>query len=305
MAQTIEDAARGMWRLLEPVHAAHYYAPQAFEEAAALGIAVDDRWPSYFAYRAAPLGAAGAGLVTAAFFTFAPAKVAAHVPAVWRVAAPEEVGAARLRGVDRTLRALLGDGVAEGAELRGAASLARRAAEAAAADAAGRPMAAAQADLVARQGWDERPHVALWQAATVLREHRGDGHLAALHAAELDPVEALVSFAAVGAAPAQVFASRGWTDQEWAAGRERLRARGWVDADGLATARGRAGRAEVEALTDRLAARPWSALGPEDGGRLAKAVLGVLPALAGSGLFPEFSTLGLGRGARVDEGGAV
>jgi hypothetical protein len=46
-------------------------------------------------------------------------------------------------------------------------------------------------------------------AINVLREHRGDGHIAALLAAGMDPCEALVSFAAIGAAPEEVFASRG------------------------------------------------------------------------------------------------
>ncbi|MBM0225339.1 hypothetical protein JNW87_06975 [Micromonospora sp. ATA51] len=191
---------RQLWQLIEPVHALVYYAPELTEEAATLGLATDERWPGYFALRSAPLGAAGPELVTATYYSFSPRMVAEYVPAVWSVADPAKVLDARLSGMDRTLRALLGDRV-DSPELTEAAALARRAAQAA--DLAGRPLAAANADLP----WPDAPHLALWQAATILREHRGDGHVAALLTAGLDPTEALVSFAAVGAAPVEVFAA--------------------------------------------------------------------------------------------------
>jgi hypothetical protein len=95
-----------------------------------------------------------------------------------------------------------------------------------------------------------------------LREQRGDGHIAALQVAGLDPCEALVSFAAIGAAPEEVFAGRGWSAAEWTAARDRLAARGWIDAAGKATERGQQGRDEIEWRTDRLADAPWRALGP-------------------------------------------
>jgi hypothetical protein len=110
----------------------------------------------------------------------------------------------------------------------------------------------------------------LWHAINVLREQRGDGHIAALQVAGLDPCEALVSFAAIGAAPAEVFASRGWSAAEWSAARDRLTARGWIDAEGTATERGREGRDEIEWRTDRLADAPWRALGADRAVRLAE-----------------------------------
>lgn len=116
-----------------------------------------------------------------------------------------------------------------------------------AAGTAGRPLAAANADLP----WPGEPHLVLWHAINVLREQRGDGHIAALQVAGLDPCEALVSFAAIGAAPAEVFASRGWSAAEWSAARDRLTARG-VDRRGGHGNRawpGRPGR-------DRMAHRP-------------------------------------------------
>ncbi|MGW9192915.1 SCO6745 family protein [Micromonospora chersina] len=278
---------RKMWQLIEPVHALVYYAPELTEEAAALGLPTGERWPGYFALRSAPLGAAGPNLVAATYYSFSPRMVAEYVPAVWATADPATVLAARLSGVDRALRALLGDRV-ESAELAEAATLARRAVRAA--DLAGRPLAAANADLP----WPDAPHLALWQATTILREHRGDGHLAALRTAGLDPAESLVSFAAVGAAPVEVFASRRWTTEEWNAARDRLAARGLVDGDGVATDAGRRLRDEVERRTDELAAEPWRALGPAVG-RFAQLVAPVTQAVVATGLLPARSTLGIRR----------
>jgi hypothetical protein len=133
----------------------------------------------------------------------------------------------------------------------------------------------------------------LWHAINVLREHRGDGHIAALLVAGLDPCEALVSFAAIGAAPGETFASRGWRAREWSAARDRLAARGWVDAAGKATERGRDGRDEIEWRTDRLADAPWRALGSGRAERLAELTGPLLGAAFESGLLPAQSTLGI------------
>ncbi|MCX4981352.1 hypothetical protein [Streptomyces sp. NBC_00572] len=281
-----------MWHLLEPLHALLYYAPEAFDEAAALGYDTSERWPSYFAWRTAPLGAAGPDRVADAFYSFSPAMIARYVPAVWETAAPADVLAARLRAVDRTYRAVLGEELLASPELAEAAALARAAADGATATAApARPLAVANAALPR----PEAPHLVLWQAATILREHRGDGHLDALVDAGLDPVEALVSFAAIGAAPEPVFESRGWSAEEWAAARDRLIARGLLDADGAATEAGRSLRAEVERRTDELAAVPWAALGPDGTARLAELLGGPWLAAIGSGLLPSENTLGIGK----------
>ncbi|BCJ39349.1 hypothetical protein GCM10010168_64030 [Actinoplanes ianthinogenes] len=276
--------ARGMWHQIEPIHAALYFGPEAFAEAARLGYDVTSRWPSYFAWRTAPLGAAGAGLVAATYYSFSPAMIAAHVPGIWDVAGPGEVLDARLRAVDGTLRGLLPSVTG----MREAAELAVRAAESA--DLGHRPLAAANLDLP----WPDQPHLALWQALTVLREHRGDGHLTALQVAGLDPCEALVSFAAIGAAPAANFEGRGWSGEEWAAARERLAGRGLVDAGGTATEAGHALREQVERQTDELAAGPWRALGEAGAGRLSELIRPLLGAIVGSGLLPKASTLGIG-----------
>ncbi|MER7084025.1 SCO6745 family protein, partial [Saccharopolyspora kobensis] len=118
--------ARRMWWLLEPIHAVLYYAPAAFEHAGGLGYAVRERWPSYFAWRAAPLGAVDAETVAEAFYSFSPRMVAEHVPAAWQIAAPQQVLSARLAAIEDFYRSM--PGVAALAE---AAGLARRAAESA------------------------------------------------------------------------------------------------------------------------------------------------------------------------------
>ncbi|MFG3719158.1 hypothetical protein ACGF8D_15295 [Streptomyces massasporeus] len=279
---------RQMWHLLEPLHAVLYYAPEAFEEASVLGYGTDERWPSYFPYRAAPLGEAGPEQVASAFYSFSPRMVAEHVEPAWRIASPVAVIEARTRAVDRAYRALFGDRVT-GPELAEAAVLARRAAEAA--DTAARPLAAANAAL----DWPRAPHLQLWHAATILREHRGDGHLAALLTAGLDPVESLVSFAAIGAASVKRFESRGWSPQEWTAARDRLIARGLVGADGAATEAGRALRRSVERHTDQLAAGPWQSLGPAGTDRLAELLGDFWVAVLASGLLPSETTLGIGK----------
>ncbi|MFI6008505.1 hypothetical protein ACIBAG_06705 [Streptomyces sp. NPDC051243] len=279
---------RQLWHLLEPLHAVLYYAPEVFEEATALGYATEKRWPSYFPYRAAPLGAVGAEQVASAFYSFSPRMVAEHIGPAWKIAGPEALLRARVRGIDRAYRAIFGDRT-DSPELAKAAALARRAAEAA--DTAGRPLAAANAAL----DWPEAPHLQLWHAATLLREHRGDGHIAALLVAGLDPVESLVSFAAIGAASVERFESRGWSPEEWAAARGRLTARGLVDADGTATDAGRELRRTVEEHTDRLAAAPWQVLTIEEIDCLVALLGEFWVAVLSSGLLPSETTLGIGK----------
>lgn len=279
---------RQLWHLLEPLHAVLYFAPEVLEEAAAVGYDTGDRWSSYFPFRAAPLGPVGSKVVASAFYSFSPAMVAAYMESVWSVAGPEAALKARLRGMDRAYRTLFGDRV-DSAELAEAAALARSVAEAA--DTAGRPLAAGNAAL----DWPEEPHLQLWQAATILREHRGDGHLAALLVAGLDPVESLVSFAAIGAASVERFESRGWSPGEWAAARDRLAARGLVHEDGTATEAGQELRRRVEQHTDQLAAGPWQSLDPKALDRLNELLGDYWVAVIGSGLLPSGSTLGIGK----------
>ena len=260
--------ARRMWPAFETYHAHIYFVPEAAEAYGQLGL--KGGWMGYFASRSAPLGAAPPELVSALFFNFHPAMVARALPDAWGLASPEDILATRLRIADAALRRLIPDHVGSPTEAE-AAALAREAAEAPAV--AGHPLFAALRALP----WPDEPHLVLWHACTLLREHRGDGHVAALTAAGLDGCEAHVTLTATGSVPrATLQDNRKWSDEEWAAAEERLRARGWLDADGHLTDAGRAGRAEIEARTDALAEAPWEALGPERTERL----LGLLTPMA-------------------------
>ncbi|HTZ07632.1 MAG TPA: hypothetical protein VMB72_01090 [Acidimicrobiales bacterium] len=279
-----EPVARAMWRLFEPVHAVVYFADEAAAAFAAAGLR--GFWMGYFAGRAAPMGAVGPAVVHATFFTFHPARVARALPDAWAFAPPERVLEARLAGAGAALARVLAG--ADRAELARAAELGRGALEGLATE--GRPLGAANAALP----WPSDPVAALWQAATVLREHRGDGHLAALVAAGLDGRGALVSMAATGAVPrAMLQAARGWDDGEWDEAAAVLEARGWIHPDGTATAAGAAARDEIEAVTDRLAAAPWERLGPSGTAELRALLAPWARAVAGAGVVPVPNPIGL------------
>ncbi len=251
-----EPTARRMWRALEAYHGFVYFVPEADEEFAAIGL--DGYMMGYFASRAAPLGPTSAEVVIATFFNFNPALVRAAIPEAWGRAAPDAVLDARLRAVDRGLRRMLGDRLAD-PEIVRAAELARRAADGCRPE--GRPLFAAHLGL----GWPEQPHLALWHAVTLLREYRGDGHIAALVCAGLDACEAHVLHGISGEIDTAVLrATRAWADDEWDAAVGRLQERGWIDADGQLTEDGRSRRAEIERLTDDLAAGPWAMLDEDE-----------------------------------------
>ncbi|WP_028926611.1 SCO6745 family protein [Pseudonocardia acaciae] len=277
--------ARLMWQALEPYHAVTYFAPESKQATDALGC--KGGWMSYFGLRAAPLGAAPAELVTATFYNFHPDRVGRAIPAAWEAAAPADFLAARARSVDAALRRLLGDAV-ESAEIAEAAELAREAALAA--PTAGRPLAAANAPL----DWPDRPHLVLWHAQTLLRESRGDGHVAALVSGGLDPCEALVAFAADGrAVPERLRGARGWSEQEWAQACGRLERRGLLNPDGTLTGDGAALRSWVEERTDRGAAPSWAALGEERCDRLVELAGSLVEVIVDNGGFLQDNPMGL------------
>ncbi|MET8469247.1 hypothetical protein ABZY90_32725 [Streptomyces sp. NPDC006422] len=275
-------AARRCHNVLNPFHSTHYFSPDLGKELAAIG--VTDSSAAYLAARSAPMGAVGAGTVTSTFYNFNHELVARHVPAVWETASPEAVLAARARAVDSTLRRLLGEERIASPEMAEAAELALRATEACTRHA--RPLYAAHADLDV----PDAPHLAYWHATTLLREHRGDGHIAVLLGAELDPVEALVSHVATGKgmAPKWLLATRGWDRAEYDAAAERLRARGLLTADEelTLTEEGVTLRAEIEHRTDALDRAPYHHLGETGVARLTELATEFVGAALGNGAFP-------------------
>lgn len=285
MTSSLPDrAGRRCHGFLNPFHSAHYFSPDLGREMAAVG--VKHPQAAYFAVRAAAMGPVGAGVVTATFFNFRHELVAEHVPAVWEAAAPPAVLAARERAVDATLRRLLGEELIASEELAEAARLALRATEACTRTA--RPLYAAHADLPV----PERPHLALWHAATLLREHRGDGHLAVLLDAGLDPVEALASHTATGKgmSPKWAAGTRGWSRDEWDAALTRLRERGLTDGDGELTEAGVALRRNIEDATDRLDLAPYEHLGAAGVERLTELMSTLVTTMLAAGAFPAGMT---------------
>ncbi|MEU5777966.1 hypothetical protein ABZ819_32290 [Streptomyces venezuelae] len=273
-------AGRRCHSVLNALHSTHYFSPDVNRGLKGLGISHPTA--VNFAVRAAALGAVGPGTVAATFYNYKYELVAAHVPQVWRTASPEDILAARLRGVDTTLRRLLGEELVASPELAEAADLALRATEACTRGA--RPLYAAHADLPV----PEEPHLAYWHAATLLREHRGDGHLTALLGAGLDGLEALVSHTATGKGtrPKWVFSTRGWNQEEWDAAVDRLRDRGVLDGEGELTETGVALRRDVEAETDRLDRAPYEHLGAAGVERLTELGTLIAGAALQAGAFP-------------------
>jgi hypothetical protein len=282
---TTAHQARALWPAFETIHATVYFAPEAPEAYRALGL--KGGWMGYFATRSAAMGAASPGLVTAVFYNFHPAMVARALPDAWALAAPDQVLAARLGVVDAALRRLLPESIGSDALVK-AVTLAREAAEAPAVS--GRPLYGALRSLA----WPQEPHLALWHAATLLREHRGDGHVATLTAAGLDGCEAHVALAATGRVTrATLQDNRKWSDDEWAAAEARLVERGWLDAAGNLTEAGRAHHQQVEDTTDALAAAPWDHLGPERTGRLLDLLTPLARTIAERGGVPVPNPVGV------------
>jgi hypothetical protein len=272
--------ARSMWTLFEPIHAVTYFSPEArsaFERAGLRGF-----WRGYFAGRAAPLGPAGAGVVTASFFNFAPAFVARAIPGVWELITPDEALRVRAAGAAEALRGLfagLEPEAAAGADLlwRAVGDL----------DCPGRVLAAANAAL---PDPGDGPLLAvdrLWQAATLLREHRGDGHFAALAAAGFDGCEAVVLRCGLDLRREDMQPIRGWTDEQWDDARARLADRGLLGPDGKLTDAGLDAHAAIEDATDRAAARPWARLGAGATAELAAALTPLAQACATLMPFPS------------------
>lgn len=271
--------ARQMWTLFEPIHAVTYFSPPAraaFEDAGLRGF-----WRGYFAGRAAPLGAVDAAPVIAAFYFFAPTMVTRALPDVWSRATPQAALQARLEGACAALK----DVEVPRDDLLEAADLAAEVASYV--DPTGHVLGAANAALP----MPEDPLARLWQATTVLREHRGDGHVAALVTADLDGCEAVVLRSTLDGSRANLQANRGWTDEECGAAGDRLRGRGLLDAEDVITSAGRQVFAAAEAATDVLAERPWRRLGQPATDRLAALVLPI--ARSAGALLPEHNPIGV------------
>ena len=260
--------ARKTFRTLEPIHGMIYFTEAAVPAYEKIGLKPGRM--GYFASRSAAMGAVPAEVVIATFFNFDPSLVRSVIPEAWSLASPSAVLDARLEAVDVSLRKAFSNDVLDSMELAEAVSIARRAAMVACERPEGRPLFAGHASLP----WPDEPHLVLWHAQTLLREYRGDAHIAALVGEGLSGVEALISHAGSGDVPAAVLqSSRAWSDEAWAAGVEGMRAKGLVEpgdgsADIVFTEAGREQRRRIEDRTDANSLAPYAAVGSDASARL-------------------------------------
>lgn len=274
------NVASNCHRVLEPLHALIYFAPEAEQRYTAIGLRPGRM--GYFASRSAPMGPVGPGTVAATFYNFNPQLVARHIPRAWTLAAPEQILTARTEAADTALRRLLGEAV-DTAELAEAAALAREATEACAPE--GRPLYAGHAGL----DWPAEPHLALWHAITLLREFRGDGHLAALVTNGLTGLQALITHTATGKGfvLSAAKATRGWSDEDWDSASAHLQADGILNDEGSLTERGVQLRQRIEDQTNAAAVGPWRHLGAEKASRLHDIGRKLSRTAVAAGAFPD------------------
>ncbi|MDT7570618.1 MAG: hypothetical protein QOE05_792 [Actinomycetota bacterium] len=263
---------------LEPLHGMIYFAPEAREAYAAFGL--DNQASGYFPARAAALGRVPWQVVQATFFGFSPFAVEYGMTGAWDRVSPEELIAARYRAADAALRRLCGD-LLDDPVLKEAVDLYRAATVDLPRE--GRPLYAAHATLA----WPTEPHMAVWHGQTLAREFRGDGHLAALLALDINAPQSLVLHGGYAGPSITAFLkqSRAWTPEQWDEAVGQLADRGWVTGDGELTDAGRAVRADIETKTDELALPMWQRIGDDGAARLREIVKPLVRAIVDAGAF--------------------
>jgi hypothetical protein len=285
--------ARRFFDRFEPVHAVTYFAPEA--RAALDGLGYRGFWMGYFAARSAPLGKACPEVVTAIFYNFAPERVAKALPAAWEIAGPEAALRARQESAVAALRRY---GIGGDENIATAAELAAKAAREAPLE--GRPLFAANRALP----WPDDPLAALWHAATLLREQRGDTHIAVLAAAGVSGRECNVLHTAAGAVPRDYMAvARDYDEAAWRRHEQRLAERGLLNDDGSITAAGRELKDDIESSTDALSLSALDALTDDEVEALFQALTPIARAVIAAGDVPAMTPMGLRRD-ELDDGSA-
>lgn len=247
--------ARLLYELTEPVALVSFFSPEPNDAMAEIGFR--NYWDGYFAGRSASLGRVPAEVVHAAFYSFTAGEVARHIPKVWATTTPEEAWAARERGCVAALRRILGD-LAATPQLARCADLLAQASTSATTE--GRIMYAGLRALPT----PEEPVARLWHAANMLREHRGDGHVAALLSEQIGGTEAhVLSALEMGIHPPESFGRLHHLPEALLTEiMNGLHDRRLVDSAGRFTDAGRETKARIEALTDALAEAPYARLSP-------------------------------------------
>jgi hypothetical protein len=240
--------ARRLRDACEVIATQGWWSRPAADAVTALGLGFFD---GYVWGRAAALGTPPASLVAATFGVFEPGLIGAVYRQGLAAAGRDDVLAARASGATAAVAAVVDDGDAAGLADPLLDALDRL-------DPMGRPLFAGLREL-------PRPEAAagrLWRAAELVREHRGDGHLAACIATGLDAVEAnVLTELWLGYRIGDYSSTRGFDATALGAAAERLEARGWLAGGGLTQA-GLAARRALEAATDASQAALVVALGP-------------------------------------------
>ncbi|MBO0676241.1 hypothetical protein JRC04_02050 [Mycolicibacterium sp. S2-37] len=283
--------ARRFFERFEPVHAVTYFAPEV--RAALDGLGYRGFWMGYFAARSAPLGRVPADVVTALFYNFSPERVAKALPAAWDAAPPDAALQVRERSATAALNRY---GVTADDDVRAAADLLEKAARGLPVD--GRALFAANKTLT----WPDEPVAKLWHATTLLREHRGDGHVAVLSTAGLSGRECNVLHATAGRVPREmIMRSRDYDDAQWDHYTGRLADRGLLDDQGEMTEAGRALKQHIEDATDALALSALDALDDAEVETLFGTLTPITRSVVAGGDVPAATPMGLSRDDLEDD----
>lgn len=285
--------ARRLFDRFEPLHALTYFAPEARDT---LTTTFGGFWNGYFAARSAPLGVVPAEVVLAVFYNFSSEQVGRALPAAWEFSTPAD--ALRLR-TSSSAAALRRCGVVDDDATVTAAALLERAARTAPVE--GRPLFAANLALP----WPDDPVARLWHATTLLREQRGDGHVALLVGAGLTGRECNVLHSVADRVPRDfIVRSRRYDDAEWQECTQALIARGVLDVGGLTEA-GRRLKAELEDGTDRLALPAFATLDDDDLETLFRTLTPLTRKVLAAGDIPAATPMGLQRDDLDDDAAHV
>ncbi|KZE22949.1 SCO6745 family protein [Brevibacterium casei] len=294
MDSTRTQNIRTLSARLNSFHSSIYFSETVGRSFAELGL--EPGVEANMAARSAPMGRVTAGVVAGTFSNYSPEFIATIVPRVWDVVSPDVMVSARFDAVSLYFEELFGtrDDIAllteAATELTTTLTPVR-----ADLDFSGRALAAATADAVDAHT-PATAFEALWDTATVLREFRGDGHVAALVTAGVSGIEALLLDVATGAGfrPRAAQKTRGWSDEAWQSAQESLAEAGLItlgtDERGYPlpeiTDAGRQLKEEIEILTDGTVTAAWARLSDEQIAALMSPSRTLVKVFAQAGAFP-------------------
>lgn len=254
-------------RATNSIAAMVFFAPEVTEQYQALGL---NWFEGYFCSRSAAFGRSAPEVVESTFYNFFPGHVRRAVEGGWAKVSAEVLTETRFVGAGKALRRLIANEDGSLPEIARANELLWKIVDNSPHQ--GRPLYAAHLSEPRR----DDPFESLWQGANLMREFRGDGHIAVLVAHDIGPVEALILHAPMLGMPREglMRGPREWPEADVAAAFKRLAERGLVDGESLTEA-GTALRAQIEEQTDVVSDAPFRAL-PSD----AEEAIGLLRPLA-------------------------